>query len=961
MKKLLSIGFLSIALLQGFGQSHRVADRTDIPGPLTPRPIAVTGTSNPVMSLNGTWSFSIDKGEAKDIQVPGEWEMQGFNVKEGETAHYKRALQIPADWQGQRVKLRFDGVCSYARVKVNNVVVGSHEGGFVPFEVDITKALKASDNILDVEVQARTVSDILACTSQYAVHTVGGILRDVQLMAVPEVHIEDIQISTRFDANFRNATLEVRTSLSDPNRTAGNDLSIAYTLRDKNNKTVLEQRLPSSRSNPQFSIKAVNQWNPESPYLYQLTVTLFKGKELLESIKQKVGFRQVQVSEGRLLVNGRPVKLHGVNRHSVHPITGRSITKALDIKDAVLFREANCNYVRTSHYPPTEAFLNACDSLGLFVEDESSLCWIQHHASRIWQKWNYEDERFLPVMLRANLEKVMAARNHPCVIMWSLGNESRWSSLWQRVNDAVKQADPSRPTVFHDQCWGGFNNAGSKADIANYHYPGINGARACDTMKRPVLFGEYAHVTTYSRRELLTDPGVRGGYGEPLRQMYDSMYYHERCLGGAIWSGIDDTFHLPDGNIVGYGPWGIIDAWRRKKPEFYGVKRAYSPVRVIRADLSSLSKGYVTLRLENRYDFSSLKDVIITSMTDAGKSQVIKSIIPPHGAGDIKLPVDRNAQLLTVSFKDPRGFNAFQESIPLKKMDLPELQAALPGEVTENEGSIVVNMGDLQYRLSKSTGIISEVKRHHQVLMNEGPQIAIIPMNSEDGNKPNVAGETYQNNIYPLKGYPLYTIFAKDIKVNKAGDSVSIQVTNAYSDGNSAEISYVFRGNSMKVSYTLLYKGEEMRPYQYGMLSKLPKTMDELCWNSQDGYYDQQSNGHTLRRARLNAKNTQAVEEWRKEPTHSWGNDANELGSNDFRSTKRRFFMASISDQQNNKVTVLGNGEQASRSWLQDGQIQWLIADYCNAGSEPFYGSPFTDGRLNIKGKTLRGTVAYRF
>ena len=127
-------------------------------------------------------------------------------------------------------------------------------------------------------------------------------------------------------------------------------------------------------------------------------------------------------------------------------------------------------------------------------------------------------------MVRANMDNVLAGRNHPSIIIWSLGNESKWSPLWEKVNKIVKEMDPSRPTSFHDQCWGGFNNAGSNADVANYHYPGINGPKATDTMSRPTLFGEYAHLSTYNRRELLTDPGVRSAYNEPLVQFYDSIY-----------------------------------------------------------------------------------------------------------------------------------------------------------------------------------------------------------------------------------------------------------------------------------------------------------------------------------------------------------------------------------------------------------------------------------------------------
>jgi len=576
---------------------------------LSLKPYLVAHVQQPLISLNDEWNFQINTSKKLNkIKVPGEWEMQGFTVNEGETAIYTRELNIPDDWKNKIVKLRFDGVSSHALIKVNGKKVGEHEGSFVPFEVDITSALNNDKNILQVGVQAQTISDKLACTSQYAAHIVGGLLRNVVMFALPQTNISNIIVNTTFDKQFNNATLQINTTIAKASNTEF-PTSFRYTLRDVNGKTVLHKTSKEQITN--IAVKHPLQWNPEHPYLYELSTELLQKGKSIETIKQKIGFRQVDVRENILLVNGKPVKLHGVCRHSIYPLTGRSVNDSLDVKDAVLFRKGNCNYIRTSHYPPSEAFLNACDSLGLFVESESSLCWIEHPASPIWKLWNYLDEKFLPYMINANVEKMVAERNHPSIIIWSLGNESRWSPLWAKVNKVVKELDPSCPTTFHDQCWGDFNNAGSKADIAVYHYRGINGGAACDTMKRPVLFGEYAHVSCYSRRELATDPGVREDYGASLVQMYDSMYYHKACLGGAIWSGIDDIFHMPDGRIIGYGPWGVIDAWRRPKPEYYGMKKAYSPVVVTHIQYPSSNKEVLSLFVENRYDFTNLKDIII--------------------------------------------------------------------------------------------------------------------------------------------------------------------------------------------------------------------------------------------------------------------------------------------------------------------------------------------------------------
>lgn len=560
MKKIIILAILSYFVFIGQTNAQtKTIQNFEVPL-LTPFPSAVVGVSLPILSLNGNWEFDIKEQpqKGKKILVPGEWEMQGYSVKEGQTALYTKKLAIPANWKGNQIKIRFDAVSSHALVKINGKKVGEHEGSFAPFEVDITNQLTYKEDILEVEVQALTISDRLACTSQYACHTVGGLLRKVTLFAVAPIYISSEINNTVFDASYKNASLSISNSLTS-NLSVAENAQLQFTLFDAAGKVVAKKtsivKTISGNSSIDIQtvleIKSPKKWDPEHPYLYKLQTDLIVNNSKKQTNEQKVGFRQITIKGNQFFVNGKPIKLHGVNRHSVHPLTGRSVSPTLDRKDAELFKAANCNYIRTSHYPPSEEFLNAADELGLFVESEASLTWIQHGASPIWKLWNYTDEKFLPFMVRANLDNVLAGRNHPSIIIWSLGNESKWSPLWEKVKNVVKEMDPTRPTSFHDQCWGGFNNASSIADVANYHYPGINGPKATDTMSRPTLFGEYAHLSTYNRRELLTDPGVRSAYSEPLVQFYDSIYKHKGNLGGAIWSGIDDVFHMPDGRIVG--------------------------------------------------------------------------------------------------------------------------------------------------------------------------------------------------------------------------------------------------------------------------------------------------------------------------------------------------------------------------------------------------------------------------
>lgn len=953
---------LSLAFTQAsFAQQYDFAKR------MSPVPVQVGTLSSPSFSLNGTWAFRIENGQQRDIKVPGEWEMQGYHVAAGEKAVYERSFAIPSSWDGKRVVLKFDAVSSHALVKVNGKTIGEHEGGFVAFELDITDAIKTGDNQLTVEVRANTISDILSCTSQYAAHTVGGILRKVTVFALDNFNVADLNVATDFDAKYENATLALHAKLVNQSAQAG-DVVVRYTLRDKAGKQLLQKTTAkqslaahsSAEVDLRVKVAKPKHWTAETPYLYELTTELLSGANVLQASKQKVGFREIEVKGNELLVNGKPVKLKGVNRHAVHPLLGRASDPQLDLKDAELFLSGNLNYIRTSHYPASEEFLAAADSLGLYVESESALNWIQHHASPIWRHWNYKDEKFLPTMLGANVDNVMSYKKHPSVIFWSLGNESMWSPIWVEVNKTVKELDKSRPTSFHDQTWGGFNNAGSKADIANYHYPGIDGPAATDTMSRPTLFGEYVHLPTYNRRELLTDPGIRDAFNPGMVTYYDSIHVHKGNLGGAIWSGIDDTFHLPDGRIVGYGPWGPVDGWRREKPEFFGMKKAYSLVKISNPTRSS--KG-IELALENRYDFRSLSDVSFKAVVD-GKTIQLNSDLAARSQGKLLIPGLQDYQSLLITVADSRGFEIERELFEERKPAAIAAKATALG-LTEDASFIYVAQGDLVYTISKAYGLMTSVRKNGVQVLTKGPSVAVIAANADAGDKPNVAGETYQNNIYPLKHYENYTLFATKVEAKDARDSIVVDMDLTYQTGTGKQRFVFNKTGDFKTSYEMTYGQNDTKVYQYGLMMELPLTYEQLNWDRKGNFtvYPADHIGRNKGKALLGANDLLEVEAHGKPLAQAWKDEPSSLGTNDFRSTKANVYTASLTsaDTKQPKVELISDATQASRTWKQDKHVQWLVADYTNTGSEPFYTTPFTNGRLTLKkGDVIKGGMTLR-
>jgi beta-galactosidase len=314
---------------------------------------------------------------------------------------------------------------------------------------------------------------------------------------------------------------------------------------------------------------------------------------------------------------------------------------------------------------------------------------------------------------------------------------------------------------------------------------------------------------------------------------------------------------------------------------------------------------------------------------------------------------------LELTFKDPRGFIADEEKFETAIDNSVPTNQNAEVSYTENESIYTVRQGLVQYIISKNTGIIISARKGDTEILKQGPVFSMVPMNKEDGGKPNVAGETYQNNIYPLKNYPLYTLFARDIVVQKVDSGLKFSMDITYTDCKGKQ-TYLFTNDGKLITeYEVQYTKADISPYQYGLMLQLPKSFDQLIWKRKGEFstYPRNDIARTEGTAKLNAKNTAGVEEWGVVPKGDWKDDANELGCNDFRSTKRYIQNVSLQNNNGDVVKVLSDATQASRSWLQDERMNWLIADYCNNGSEPFYSSPHSDGRIKIKDNVLKGKL----
>ena len=957
---------------------------------LTPPPAQVRNVKAPVLDLNGTWmfnprppaifpaqsipapfqpplGFSPGSDNWSPIQVPGEWVMQGFAVPPNTHAAYERSFTVPGDWAGGRIKLRCDGIYSDAIVFVNGRLAGRHLGGFTPFELDITDLPRfGARNTILIGVQNNSVADDLASGSYYAAHELGGISRNIYLIHVPDVSVSDIYSQTRFDDAFVNATLitQIQVANDSGKSIAGTRLALSLMapadISNNNGQpvAVTNVALPPISAGQvltrevRLHVASPLKWDPEHPNLYTLRCGLGRGRKSAETVEQCVGFRQVDLRGNQLFVNNMPVKLRGVCRHETNPLLGRATTPALVDQDVKLFREMNVNSVRTSHYPPTKEFVQDCDRMGLFVEEEAPFCWVNNH--------NATNAATLAYILQAEMETILRDRSDPAVLIWSMGNESSWGRNFALARSILTRLDSSRPYGFE----GGSQEPVPPPDIDTPHYPGLGGPAAYANHSRPVLFGEYGHLNCYNRRQLMTDPGLREFWGEAENEMWQRMRASRGCLGGNIWAGIDDMFDLPSGQTVGYGSWGPLDGWRRPKPEFWQLKNIYCPLKISGGDIPLPGAGRpISIGVENHSLFSDLKEFYFTWTLDGYTGHGTASAAAPGDAGSLIIPMSEacpaGSKLLLKGF-DPRGveINTW-EFTPGAPAPTPE-DDLHGGNLTlvRSPGFLIVKGPDFQWKLDARTGMIREATEGHRPILVGGPDLMILPLISDPGDPDNLqlASGPYLPYTESCSNWSAESVVARE-----TNQTIEVTVDGTYGEAK-GRFDMRFDGTGqLKVTYnfTLLHS---MDPWQIGLVFNLPRSCDTLSWQRKAlwSWYPEDDIGRPRGTAKaLTGRPMVDYTGPHTRPSWPWSQDDTAIGSNDFRSTKRNILHASLADASGAGVVVISDGSQSTRCWLDGDRVRLLVADYVNNGSGAFVEHLAAPRHLKT-GNTVLGSMTLR-
>lgn len=662
-------------------------------------------------SLNGIWKFAFsetpeqrvtdfykadyDCSSWDTIPVPSHWQFHGYDypqytnvrypwavsepelkppfapTKYNPVGSYIRTFHVPDTWNGQPVFLSFQGVESAFYVWVNGELVGYCEDTFTPSEFDITPYLIEGDNKLAVEVYRWCDASWLEDQDFWRL---SGIFRDVYLYSAPPVHVADFFAHTILDENFIHADLDVDIKIENYFNQQLNPYTLQMQLYNSEDQPVLKN--PVSTSIPlaevdhqdyklSSHVENPHLWSAETPYLYTLVLTILDDTgKMLETVSCKVGFRSFEIKDGLMKINGQRIVLKGVNRHEFSCDTGRALSKADMIRDIKLMKSYNINAVRTSHYPNQSSWYELCDEYGLYVIDETNL---ETHGT--WQ-YGQQGEKTQNVPgskpeWRANVidrcnSMMQRDKNHPSVIIWSLGNESYGGDNFIAMHDYLRAADPSRPVhyegIFHCR----ESEAASDIESTMYIKPHEVENYARNNPQKPYILCEYSHAMGNSC----------GGL-----HLYTELFDKYDIIQGAfIWDWVDQAIRTKtsegieylayggdfgetphDGNFSGNG---LLFADRTLTPKLYEVKKCYQNIK-----MTALNIHEGLYQIRNSFLFTDLAqydlkwEVQLDGITtQEGK---LKLSLSPGESFECKIPYELQSlsrdheAVLTLSFIQP--------------------------------------------------------------------------------------------------------------------------------------------------------------------------------------------------------------------------------------------------------------------------------------------------------------------
>ncbi|MEM9920852.1 MAG: glycoside hydrolase family 2 TIM barrel-domain containing protein [Bacteroidota bacterium] len=592
-------------------------------------------------SLNGLWAFyfsncpnerpvdfyqeNYDTTDWNTIEVPANWELQGYSYPiyvndrypfaknppfvpedDNPVGSYKRSFELPEEWAGMEVFLTFEAVKSAAYFWLNGQWLGYNQDSKTPVRFRITPYLKSGTNTVAAEVYRYSDGSYLECQDFWRL---SGMERDVYLTARPQRHIRDFFVRAEPNSSHQSGLLNMEVDLIQYSDSILPTHLFQWELREQDGCRISNGALPlEGPDDKEVSLKISEVvphpklWTAETPYLYQLYLSLYtEAATLVEIIRINVGFRKVEIRDAQLLLNGRPIVIKGVNRHEHDEHTGHVISKESMLKDIRLMKSYNINAVRCSHYPNNALWYELCDRYGLYVVDEAN---IESHGMGFEAESLAKDPLWKDAHLDRTRRMLERTKNHASIIIWSLGNEAGDGINFKQTADWVRQRDPSRP-IQYEQAFEGANT-----DIVCPMYPTIEQlvTYAEKNLPRPLIMCEYAHAMGNSLGNFIdyweTIWQYRNLQGGFIWDWHDQGLAAQTEMGEKYWKfgGDFGPDEVPSDNNFCIN--GLLFPDRQPHPAVWEVKKIYQPYAIEAVDLK---KGLV--RIRNMYDFKSLENI----------------------------------------------------------------------------------------------------------------------------------------------------------------------------------------------------------------------------------------------------------------------------------------------------------------------------------------------------------------
>ena len=841
-------------------------------------------------SLNGKWKFNIvdkpsdrplnfykkdyDDANWKEIDVPSNWELQGFgypiytNVKYphdktppliqdhyNPVGSYRTTFKVTKKMLGSDLYLHFGAVSSAMTIWINGQKVGYSEDSKTPAEFLINDHIVEGENLLAVEVFKWSDASYLEDQDFWRL---AGITRDVYLLSRNQDHIVDFEVGAELINNYTDGQLSLEVLI---NNNSNDQLSILIELLDEQDQVILsrEEKIINDEKNNYFNVKDqisnIKAWSAEKPHIYKLLITLKDEKrQALEYITSQVGFRNVQIENGLLKINGKKVYLKGVNLHEHHDRTGHYVDEATMVKDIKAMKMHNINAVRTSHYPQPERFYELCNTYGLYVIDEAN---IESHGMGAEHQGSFDTIQhvaYRPEWKAAHLDRIknMVERdkNHPSIIIWSMGNECGNGPVFYEGYDWIKKRNPDRFVMFEQA---GLN---TNTDIVGPMYASVDQLElyAKTYQDRPYILCEYAHAM--------------GNSVGNFKEYWDMMKKYDVLQGGFIWDWVDQGLIKENEEGIEYWAYGgdfgpidvpsdgnfcingLVNPDRTPKPSLMEVKKVHQFIDI------SFNEQKV-LELINNHHFTNLNDFFVAwellkdgkkvesgriDNLDTPPGKKFESIIPllqhESNLSEFVLTV----KVLTNSAQGliPKNHTVAWEQFVLNSPEPKDL-ALTENKVilTEDEQSITVSNKVLKISFSKEDGIMKELVLGNENILADGqgftPNFWRAPVDNDFGNDLHKRAKDWR---YASKNRTLKAISSRSEK----GFAIVIVEYLLYNKDNQlmaeVELHYKINGNgAIQVSFKLSKESKTLAETpRIGLQVVLKSEMDELSWYGRGPY-----------------------------------------------------------------------------------------------------------------------------